>query len=61
MNKARTKAKECLFAALFIWVIAGFLSFKIRHPWATETEVAMHFVEALTFKKVDYQEMRPRG
>jgi len=49
-----------LFVIFLVWLLIGNIVFKIRHPWATETETLFNFHKVLTFQKVSYQEMRPR-
>jgi hypothetical protein len=45
---------------LFIWVWIATTVFRFRHPWATETEVVVHLLDAVTFQKLSYDEMRRR-
>lgn len=61
MKKTGSIAIQLLFASLFVWVMAGFCVFEVRHPWATRMEVLIHWTDAMTFKKLSYEEMRPRG
>lgn len=35
--------------------------FAFRHPWATETERFLHTWDAICFRHVPYDTMRPRG
>lgn len=60
MTKAKNRIVEWLLALVFAWALAGFISFRFRHPWATETEAFIHWFDVITFQKVPYQEMRPR-
>lgn len=48
----------CLF--LIIWVVVAEIVFAVRHPWATDTERLLRIVDAMAFRKVPYNEMRPR-
>jgi hypothetical protein len=43
---------------LSLWLIAGTMTFKLRHPWATDTEILFYMKDALLFKRVSYNEMR---
>lgn len=45
---------------LFAWFAISTLVFKMRHPWATEMEVMLNIHNAVQFKKVSYETMRPR-
>ena len=47
-------------AALF-YVSIAYVVFSIRHPWMTEAENFLHFVDAVTWSTVSYEEARPRG
>lgn len=49
---------KSLFFALTIWSAISTAIFRIRHPWATETEVAVYFIEVITLQKVSYEESR---
>ncbi len=40
--------------------MAAEITFRMRHPWATETEIFLNFWSALKFQKVPYEQMRPR-
>jgi len=40
-------------AALALYAAAAFLTFQIRHPWLTQTEVALHAATALTWGTVE--------
>jgi hypothetical protein len=43
---------------LFLWLIAGTVSFQVRHPWATDIEIMFYIKDALLFRRVSYNEMR---
>jgi hypothetical protein len=58
--KALKRLGECVLALVFLWAVGGFVAFRLRHPWATETECLVHWTDALTFQKVPYEEMRIR-
>lgn len=42
------------------WVVIAEIVFAFRHPWASETERFLHIVDAMKFRKVPYETMRPR-
>jgi hypothetical protein len=42
---------------LSLWWIAGTISFKFRHPWATDTEILFYIKDALLFNKVSYNKV----
>jgi hypothetical protein len=43
-----------------LWMAICSLVFRFRHPWATETEVILHLPDAVMWREVPYDEMRPR-
>ena len=51
---------SCLPAAAFLYAIIAGAVFALRHPWATDTETAVHIRSVLCFGKVPYDVMRPR-
>lgn len=54
--------KERLFfliaLPLSLWLIVGTSTFKVRHPWATDTEIMFYIKEALLFERVSYSDAR---
>lgn len=42
---------------LSLWLIAGTISFKFRHPLATDTEILFYIKDALLFNKVSYNKV----
>lgn len=64
--KIRTKARrlreasQLIVILLVIWIVIAEIVFSIRHPWATDTERFLHTIDALLFKEVPYNKMRPR-
>ena len=48
--------RVCALATL--WVAVAGTVFALRHPWATQTERVLYTVEALTFQRVDRDDMR---
>jgi hypothetical protein len=49
-----------LGALFFVYFVVASITFGFRHPWATSTERLIYIREAMTFKRVTYQEMRQR-
>lgn len=49
-----------LIVVAVLYVVAAFMTFGLRHPWATKTETFLHTFDALTFQCVDYDKMRKR-
>lgn len=47
---------ETIFTAIIVviivWFVIAGVVFRLRHPWATETEVTMNMDKALAFRKV---------
>lgn len=43
-----------MFAAL--WLIASTFIFRLRHPWATETEIFLHLPDAIMLREVPRHE-----
>lgn len=41
-----------------LYVMVAGITFRIRHPWATETETFMNLGKAIKFETVDYSDMR---
>lgn len=48
-----------VLAFLMWWFVASAV-FAVRHPWATSTERTIHTGDALMFRQIPYNEMRPR-
>lgn len=57
---AKQRLKEFVFAGLFLWVMAAWFVFKVRHPWTTGAETIVYWQEVVTFQKVPHSQMRPR-
>ena len=51
---------SAIIVVLILWLAISCTVFRFRHPWATETETILNVHNALLFKKVSYDEMRPR-
>lgn len=49
-----------LLLALILWVSLSSVIFRLRHPWATETETLLNLHNAVLLRKVAYEDMRPR-
>ena len=49
-----------LVIGLFAWVLVATVTFRFRHPWATETETLLNMHRVMTFQRVEYKELRPR-
>jgi hypothetical protein len=43
-----------------LYVATAFVVFGLRHPWMTETEKFLCTFDAMAFRKVPYEVMRPR-
>ena len=41
-----------LALAFVVYGTAATWTFRLRHPWATETQLTLHFVDVLTFGRV---------
>jgi hypothetical protein len=48
-----------VLVAFALWAGVACMTFAFRHPWATDLERAIHFFDALQFKRVPYRAMRP--
>lgn len=46
---------------LLLWLIISMSIFRLRHAWATETEILINLPKVLIFKKISYEETRPKG
>lgn len=46
-----------IIIVMFWFVVAGVV-FRLRHPWATETEIFVNMDKALGFRKVSQNEIR---
>ena len=46
-----------IFMAVAYWCVAG-VTFALRHPWATQMEVMMHYKEMFTFQKISYEKTK---
>ena len=46
--------------AFVLWVFISQVVFGLRHPWITDTERMLHFVDAMAFSSVEYDDMRER-
>lgn len=57
-NFIRKRLFVIIALSLSLWLVVGTMTFKFRHPWATDTEILFHIKEALLFKRVSYNEMR---
>ncbi len=43
-----------LVGLIILWGVVGVVTFKIRHTWATESEVVFVYLwDAMTFQKVE--------
>ncbi|VTS03578.1 unnamed protein product [Gemmata massiliana] len=51
---------SCVPAVAFLYAVIAGTVFAFRHPWATDTEAAVHVRSVLCFEKVPYDVMRPR-
>lgn len=60
LRKKKNFFGECILAGILLWVVVSVVAFRFRHPWATETETFVHWIEVLTFERVPYSDMRPR-
>ena len=43
---------------VFIYFVVANVTFRFRHPWATDMEKLIHVGDALMFNKISYKEMR---
>jgi len=56
--KALGVVVQAILVVLLIWMFVGATVFRLRHPWATETEIFMNMDKALGFRKVSQNEIR---
>ena len=59
------KDKAEVWVYLFLLIVVAYpaiaaATFRMRHPWATDTEVFLNMDKVLTFDKMTYQEMAER-
>jgi len=47
-----------IIVVIIVWFVVAGVVFRLRHPWATETEVTMNMDKALGFRKVSREEIR---
>lgn len=62
-NSRQTSRSGCLpilLVALVIYLMAAEIVFQFRHPWMTSTERFLHTPDALQFKQLRYEDVRPR-
>lgn len=56
----RSYAAMALVTFVTLYLLVASVVFGLRHPWATDTERLLHIGDALAFRTLDYEEMRPR-
>jgi len=50
-----------LGALALLYVVTASVVFRLRHPWATQTETFVNMGTVLTFGSLDYEASRPRA
>jgi hypothetical protein len=53
MSKRRELAYQVPFVLVLMWVLLSSAIFRIRHPWATETQILIHTWDVLTFRNIN--------
>lgn len=58
MNYEPVKWYYIIFAIILIYMSIAGITFRFRHPQATETECILNFHHAMLFKKMTMEEIR---
>lgn len=53
MKDEKTSIVEWISIILMLYVTAATLRFRYDHPWLTETQLALHIVDALAWKTIE--------